>query len=155
MPEINITCALCGNQKSIELKEHKLQLKRGRQYFFCSKSCAGKLGNKQRWGDKEDDTDLDRVEEWEKGSISMNIFWNQAIAEQRAYEYSKLPFNAGELSLREEMAQAAVRVLNADDQPCGYIEDNPHEQAAIKVMKDRKARIYDAEVEASEVNIYY
>jgi hypothetical protein len=268
MPEITIACALCGNQKSIQLKEHKRQLKQGRQHFFCSKSCAGKFGNIQRWRkkvvspppvdsigpdtvteqmnnikqitltkdengqymphewvrerissfypgkakykmlsdgidrkrekwsketitptepapsndleqavsdntalsedvndqleqkqdqqlDEEDKPDFDeysdpfRAEEWEKGSPSMHRHWNKAIDEQQAYEDSKLPFTAGELSLKEEMSQAAVRVLNADDQPCGYIVDTPHEREATKVIKDRKARISEAEEMAS------
>jgi YHS domain-containing protein len=50
--EITITCVFCGNHRTIERKEHTRQLAKGRQHFFCSRSCSSKFGNKQRWSEK-------------------------------------------------------------------------------------------------------
>jgi hypothetical protein len=84
---------------------------------------------------------------WKSGSPAMFRLWEKEIALQEAYENNKLPFTAGELSLREEMSRAAAEVLETDSLCAGAYEQE-YELEALKVIKARKARIYEAEIMA-------
>ena len=46
--DINLLCSYCDKKFSISYGEYNRQIKKGREYFFCSRSCAAKKGNAER-----------------------------------------------------------------------------------------------------------
>ena len=44
---IKITCANCGSSKNIDRSEYNYQIVRGRENFFCSRTCSAQFNNKK------------------------------------------------------------------------------------------------------------
>lgn len=45
MAKVTVECAWCGKEKEIELGEYNFWVRRGREYFFCSRTCSAKFSN--------------------------------------------------------------------------------------------------------------
>lgn len=58
MAKVTITCAWCGAEHEMELGEYNYWMRRGRDYFFCSRSCTSKYRNADKVKFRENRTQI-------------------------------------------------------------------------------------------------
>jgi hypothetical protein len=81
MSNINLVCNHCNNEFIISKREHTRQVKKGREHFYCSLSCAGK-----------DKSNIEHLSKVRDSSYNFKGGENKLITEEQLLESSMLEF---------------------------------------------------------------